>query len=328
MIVNIIINLIYTLLHSKGVIRMNNVFLEEIKDWETWGKVFQSIPAFEKLIAKIFEKESLNFKDISHLTAGSNAVFKVDNFVVKIFAPIESGFNTEIDYNSEILGMKRAIDLDINIPNIVAASFIKDKYLFNYIIMDYIEGKDAKDVLRHYSAGQKVEFVRQLKENISKMNTKFEGSYPAFDMKERILTNTRWNELNNKIVTQVKELVSSYDMQNKVYVHGDITSENVMLTQNGMFYIIDFADSRIAPKEYELPPILFDLFDFDKIMINEFIDGQDIESFVEKCFYGILMHEFGFYFVKLICERVIGKDAIELSDILEIKEALLQLFTK
>ena len=36
-------------------------------------------------------------------------------------------------------------------------------------------------------------------------------------------------------------------------------------------------------------------------------------------FYGILMHEFGAYFVKLICERIIGKSVGELSDILEIK---------
>jgi len=142
---------------------MNNAFFQEINDLETWGKVFQSIPAFEKLIIKIFEKESLNYKEISHLTPGSNAVFKVDSFVVKIFAPIESDFNTEIDYNSEKLGMKRAMDLGINIPNIVAASFIEDKYLFHYIIMDYIDWKEGKDLLKKYSASEKVEFVGQLK---------------------------------------------------------------------------------------------------------------------------------------------------------------------
>lgn len=85
---------------------LSNVFFEEIKDWESWGKVFQDIPAFEKLISKIFEKEAITYKEISHLTAGTNAVFKVDNFVVKIFAPVESGLNTEIDYNCEICQIK------------------------------------------------------------------------------------------------------------------------------------------------------------------------------------------------------------------------------
>lgn len=117
-------------------------------------------------------------------------------------------------------------------------------------------------------------------------------------------------------------------MSNKVYVHGDITGDNVMISREGMLYIIDFADGRIAPKEYELPPILFDLFDFDKIMINEFIGGQNIDNFVKDCFYGILMHEFGSYFVKLICERIIGTQVSELANILEVEEALYCFFNK
>ena len=289
--------------------------------------MFQSIPAFEKLIAKIFEKESLPCKEISHLTAGSNAVFKVDKFVVKIFAPVESGINTETDYLCEILGMKRAINLGINIPNVVAASCIVDKYLFRYIIMDYINGRDARDILKHYSIGQKIDFVRQLKENICKMNATDVGEYPTADVKEKALRNTRWNVLPNETVAQIKELVRNYDISNKVYVHGDITGDNVMITQNGMLYIIDFADGTIAPKEYEFAPILFDLFDFDKFMIDEFIGRQDIEEFAEKCFYGILMHEFGIYFVKLICERIIGIEIRELTDICKVKEALHSFFT-
>lgn len=307
---------------------MNNVFNKEIKDWDTWGKVYQDIPAFEKLIMKIFEKESLNCRKISHLTAGSNAVFKVDSFVVKIFAPVESGFNTEIDYNCEIIGMKRAMKLGINIPHLVATSFIEDKYLFRYIIMDYIEGKVAKNILKNYSVNEKIAFVCQLKENVNKINTEIEEKYPTFDVKERVLTNPRWNILNNKIVAQIKEIIKDYDMLNKVYVHGDITSDNVMISKKGTLYIIDFADGRIAPKEYEYPPILFDLFDFDKIMINEYIGGQNIESFVEKCFYGILIHEFGAYFIKIIYERIVGKEVDKLVDILEIKEALFHLFTE
>jgi tRNA A-37 threonylcarbamoyl transferase component Bud32 len=306
---------------------MSSVFVEEIRDWDTWGKVFQDIPAFEGLINKIFEKEGLVCKEISHLTAGTNAVFKVDNFVIKIFAPVESGLNTEIDYNYEILGMKRAINLGINIPNVIAASIIEDKYLFRYIIMDYIIGKDAKDILKSYSTNEKIAFVRQLKENISKMNTALEGMHPDFDVKERALRNSRWNVLPDEVVYQIKELVRNYDMTNRVYVHGDITGDNAMISQEGVLYIIDFADGRIAPKEYEFPPILFDLFDFDKVMINEFIEGQNTDNFEEECFYGILMHEFGAYFVKLICERIIGKQVSELTNILEVKEALICFFS-
>jgi tRNA A-37 threonylcarbamoyl transferase component Bud32 len=307
---------------------MNNEFLEEINDWNSWGKVFQSISAFEKLIKKIFKKENLSCKEISHLTAGSNAVFKVGNFVIKIFAPIESGMNTEIDYTCEMLGMKRALNLGINIPNIIASSCNMDKYLFRYIIMDYINGGAGRTILKQYSIGEKVDFVRQLKENINKMNIIIETNYPTVDVKEKAMTNTRWNVLSSEIVAQIRELVKNYNMSNKVYVHGDITGDNVIITQNRVLYIIDFADGTIAPKEYEFAPILFDLFDFDKLMIDEFIGGQNIEEFAEKCFYGILMHEFGIYFVKLICERIIGIEICELTDIFKVKEALVCLFAR
>lgn len=307
---------------------MENVFLDEIKDWDTWGRLYQSIPTFKPLIYKIFEKEGLKYKEISHLTAGTNAVFRVDNFVVKIFAPSESGYNTEIDYNSEILGMKKAVELSINSPNVIAASFIEDTYLFRYIIMDYIDGKDAKDVLKSYSKEEKVFFVHQLKENLYKLNSEFTAKYPVTNVKERVFENTRWNTVNEKIVTEIKELVKNYDLPQKVYVHGDITGDNVMINHKGIIYIIDFADGRIAPKEYEYPPILFDLFDFDQIMIREFIGEQEVTEFVEECFNGILIHEFGVYFVKLICERVMEIRLDELNKISEIKDALLKLFTK
>ena len=307
---------------------MSCVFIEEINGWDSWGKVFQSIPAFEKLIIKIFEKENLPCKGISNLTPGSNAVFKVGDYVIKIFAPIQAGVDTEIDYKCEILGMKRAMDIGINIPPVISTSFIVDKYRFSYIIMGYIEGKDAKDILKCYSAEEKVDFVRQLKRNLNKMNGLINESYPSVDVRERVLSNPRWNILPDSAVNQIKELVKDYDMPNKVYVHGDITGENVMIDKGGMLYIIDFADGRLAPREYEFPPILFDLFDFDKLMIDEFIKDENIDEFIEKCFYGILIHEFGVYFVKLICERILGIEIRELTDIFMIKEVLFSLFTK
>ena len=307
---------------------MSCVFIEEINGWDSWGKVFQSIPAFEKLIIKIFEKENLPCKGISNLTPGSNAVFKVGDYVIKIFAPIQAGVDTEIDYKCEILGMKRAMDIGINIPPVISTSIIEDKYLFSYIIMGYIEGKDAKDLLKYYSTEEKVDFVRQLKRNLNKMNGLINESYPSVDVRERVLSNLRWNILPDSAVNQIKKLVKDYDMSNKVYVHGDITGENVMIDKGGVLYIIDFADGRLAPREYEFPPILFDLLDFDKTMINEFTKDENIDEFIEKCFYGILIHEFGVYFVKLICERILGIEIRELTDIFMIKEVLFSLFTK
>ena len=150
---------------------MKNFFTEEIYNWDTWGQVYQSIPAFEELVKRIFEHENLTCGKITHLAPGSNAVFRVDNYVIKIFAPIESGVNTQIDYSVEMLGMKRAMDVGIDIPNVIATSHIQDKYLFRYIIMEYVDGKEAKDVLKFYSNSKKKDFLKQLRSNLKKLNT-------------------------------------------------------------------------------------------------------------------------------------------------------------
>ena len=301
---------------------MNNIFLGEIKDWDTWGEVFQSISLFKNLIIKIFEKENLEISEISIVTPGTNAVFKVGNYIIKIFVPIESGYDSEKDYFFEITGMKRAMQLGINIPKLIATSEIKDKYLFRYIIMDYINGKEAKDVLKKYSIDEKINFVKQLKSNLNKMNTSPNKDFKIIDLKEKALKNNRWNILKPHVVNQIKSLIKEYKEDEKVYVHGDITSDNVIIDENGKLYIIDFADGMIASKEYELPPILFDLFNFDKEMIKEFIGDNNLNDFIEKTFYSIFIHEFGVYFVKFISEKLLKKRAEDLNDISEIKVAL------
>lgn len=300
---------------------MKNVFKEDIEDWNSWGCVFQSILAFKPIIKKIFKKHSLPMKGISHLTAGSNAVFKVGNYVVKIFAPLESSINTEMDYLCELHGCKRAQELGITTPNIILSSSIQDKYFFRYIITKYIKGTDAKDIIKSYTQEKKIDFVHKIKDATTKLNTLPDNNYPWPDITSTSIS-TRWQKLPSPIVTQIKELVTSYNAPEKVYVHGDITGDNVLIDKNDTAYLIDFADAKIAPKEYEYPPLLFDLFDFDKVMISEFIGSFDIDDFTDKCFYGILMHEFGIYFVELICKRLLRKNIMELNDIFEIKEAI------
>jgi serine/threonine protein kinase len=307
---------------------MGNVFYHDIIDHASWSGVFQSIPAFELLIRRISGKENITCHNISHLTPGSNAVFKVDDHVVKIFAPVLSGINTDDAYSIEISGMRRATDLGIRIPKILAASSILDKYLFQYIIMDYIDGSLALNVLKNLDYDKKIDFVHQIRSSIYKMNTLVSDKIFYVDIKENALSDLHpCNKLPDDIFIQRKGLLDRYDMSDKVYVHGDITGDNVMVTQNGEVYILDFADGRAAPSEYEYAPILFDLFDFDKTMIREFIGSNDAAVFAEKCFYGLLMHEFGGGFIRNVCKRILGIEIDETDDLMIIKEALVRFFS-
>lgn len=103
------------------------VFIKEINGWKAWGNVFQSIGDFRNLIKEIFTKESLSdIEEIANLTPGTNAVFRVGSYVIKIFAPEEAGVNSDADFNAEMQAMQRTIAMGINTPKIIAASSIQD----------------------------------------------------------------------------------------------------------------------------------------------------------------------------------------------------------
>ena len=299
---------------------MDYLFKKDITDWNSWGSVFQSIDDFRKLIQEIFIRENIKYYDkISNLTPGTNAVFKVGNYVIKIFAPKESGANTDADYIAEKESMERAINKGINTPNIISANSIQDKYMFRYFIMDYIDGKEAGNVLKNYSYTQKSNFVHNLKENLKKLNTKPKEHKNMNFVKERAINNERWNQYSHSIKLQIRNILRNYNLSQCVYVHGDITADNVMLDKDGNLFIIDFADSTIAPVEYEYPPIIFELFNFDIELIHEFTKDMDYNIFIEKLFISILLHDFGANFVESIYKKFTGKAIHELQDINEIK---------
>ncbi|MGG4196487.1 phosphotransferase [Paenibacillus jamilae] len=304
---------------------MSHAFAKEIHNWDSWGAVYQSIEDFRQLIKVIYRKEDLSGAEhIFQLTPGTNAVFRAGSYVIKIFAPKESGANTDADYQAEISAMERAIQQGIHAPNVIAASYIQDKYLFRYIIMDFIQGQEAGKVLSGWTLNQKEAFVKQLFANLDKLNTPPSEQVDASAIQQRVVRNTRWNFFSESIRAQIAEIVTQSPVSQPVYVHGDITAENVMVDDEGQLFIIDFADSTIAPAEYEYPPILFSLFDFDADLIQLFRReiGCSREVFIDKLFLAILLHEFGFVFVKMICEKYSDQEAQALTDIYEVKRML------
>ncbi|GAA0338118.1 hypothetical protein GCM10008967_30500 [Bacillus carboniphilus] len=299
---------------------MNYLFRKTITDWNSWGAVFQSIEDFRELIKEIFIRENLTgYEQISHLTPGSNAVFKVGSYVIKIFAPTESSANTDYYYHAELTAMKRAIAKGINTPRVIAASYIQDKYLFRYIIMDYIKGKEAGRVLKDCSIDKKVSFVHELKTNLQKINRRPNNFVDGNDLIKRAIHNEKWSPYPESVKKQIYDVLTDLQIENMVYVHGDLTAENVMIDEEESLYIIDFADSTIAPVEYEYPPIIMDLFDFDRDLTLEFMKGMELEEFIDRLFVGTLLHEFGAFIIKDFWDRCTSKKVEELTDIFEIK---------
>lgn len=65
------------------------------------GKIFQDIEVFEPLVKYIFKEHELPYSGMNTCTPGSNAVFRVGKYIVKIFAPEETGIGWENDFFTE-----------------------------------------------------------------------------------------------------------------------------------------------------------------------------------------------------------------------------------
>lgn len=84
------------------------LFTQQINTWKDWSKVFHSIEAFTPLVKYIFMKEKLSFTQLEKLTPGTNAVFKVGNYIIKIFAPTEAGMDVGTNFDTELFGIKQS----------------------------------------------------------------------------------------------------------------------------------------------------------------------------------------------------------------------------
>jgi Ser/Thr protein kinase RdoA (MazF antagonist) len=268
------------------------LFSDDIHDWASWSTVFQSIKAFELLIRYIFNRHGLPFTEIEGLTPGTNAVFKVGGYVVKIYAPNESGLDADSDYQTELFGLKRAERLGISAPRIVADGNVTDRYEFRYFIMEYIDGEAFGIRQAEMTDGEKRGFAARLRRLTDRLNTLCER-FNDIDFVERATSCSRFSAMPLSFQTERLEWLRQYQPKSTVYVHGDLTRDNVIVSKNDKYYIIDFADACIAPEEYELAVIVSELFHFEKPYLNGYFGDYSAKELTEKCFCGLLLHDYG-----------------------------------
>lgn len=117
-----------------------NRFTKTISSWEDWEIVYQDISAWRLLAKHILRTENLPSSPIEPLTPGTNAVFRTGGYVIKIYAPLESGLDSSLDLHTERFATKRSEQLGIPVPRCIASGCIHDKYDFHYMIMPFIKG--------------------------------------------------------------------------------------------------------------------------------------------------------------------------------------------
>lgn len=285
-------------------------FDNDIIDWERWCGIFQDIPYFTPIIERIFQREKLGrIGEIRNVTPGTNAVFRVNDLIIKIFVP--EGVKTwpENDFIRERDNTLRAMELQISTPELIAHGVISERYEWNYLVYEFIHGTEAKIRLRDYSRRERAEFAENMRDLVDKMRG-FNAGRPYNDIIQRAVKSFRWDNAGPGLKQERINYLIGMDMGDFVFVHGDLTGENVLIGKDGDIHIIDFGDSMFAPCFYEFPPVIFDLFACDLFMSSVFLEGKD--DAVESVFKGLLMHDFG---GDILQERILQPNDMKLSDI-------------
>jgi len=274
-----------------------SLFTEQINNWDDWGKIFQSIPAFTPLIEHIMTKEKLLFSKIENLKPGANAVFKVGGYVVKIFMPLGVGreFGTNVD--TELFGMRLANLQGVPSPKLIADGVVEDKYTFRYMIMEYIHGKTLGDIETDLSYEDKINIGKQIRAITDKMNVPCEN-FTDIDVMEHALNDIEWENERFPASFQAERLKILADFRidekDKVYCHGDFHCENVLVDDNLNVYLIDFADAMYAPTGYEEMYVVSALFCFEKPYMVGYYDGDyAVEDIVDLCMTWYPVHVWG-----------------------------------
>jgi serine/threonine protein kinase len=272
-------------------------FSAGIHDWTSWGQVYQSIDDFEPLAEQIFTREDIPFQALGHLKPGTNAVFSSGCYVVKIYAPEESGMDTLSDYQTELFGLSRAEKLLIPVPKLVASGCVQDKYLFRYLIMEKAEGIELGVVEKTLSAGEKREIGIKLRSMIDILSTPC-LPFNKIDVLRRAYDNRRWQAYPGGFQAERDAYLNTLTIpeNEKVFVHGDLNPDNVMIKKDGAeikLCIIDFADALSAPLAYEYATVASVLFCFEEPYMSGFFGSYRAEDIADLCIKGLLLHEYG-----------------------------------
>jgi len=268
-----------------------NLFTEQINNWQEWGGIFQSISVFTPLVEYILRKENLTVTEIENLTPGTNAVFKVGDYVIKIFAPAESGIDQTLDLETELFSTRRANAIGVSAPKLIANGYIEDKYCFGYMITEYINGVELEEAVKTMSDEEKKLVGQKLRQICDKMNTPCEP-FNGIDIINDKGRYHRWDNYPERFKSERFEYIKTYDFGQKVFVHGDLCLDNILVSPEGELFIIDFADAVLAPVIYEHALAVFS-FELDPALLHGYFSDYTNERFMEMCFNGLLIHDFG-----------------------------------
>ena len=300
--------------------KLAKIFDLDINNDSWWGFINQSVDAFELLIKSIFNKHGLVYSKAENLP-GVNAVFKVGNKVIKIFAPVESGCYGADYYEIETEALNHANNVQVASPKLLYKGIIHDKYIFRYIIMEFIYGQIAERKVASLTENEKRTFSAKLRNITNKLNVNMQSAIIPVKSRETCLSNDRWRkDYSERFCDERIDIIKEMSFDDLVYVHGDIHSKNIIIDSNDAIYLTDFAASSIAPYYCEWYAIAFLLFKCNPVMMSAYFGDYRNEKFYNQLTKSILIYDT--IAVKEICEAM-AVNTSTLIDVSKLKELII-----
>ena len=273
-----------------------NIFTEQLNNEGDWYYIKKNISAFLPLIEHIMRKENLPMTNIEKAMHGTNAVFKVGNYVVKIFVPSELYETTDRGYGKnvevELFGIKWANDKGVPSPKFIAHGIVEDKYCFRYMVMEYVNGTELDKIEDKLNYEDKVTIGRNVRNITDKLNLPCEN-FTSINLMEFAVNNKEWkNEgFPESFLAELSAFLNDFQIGQKVYCHGDIHEGNLLVDDNMNVFLVDFADAMYAPVEYELVYIVSSLFGFEKPYMEGYFGGNYVvDDILELCMTWLPVH--------------------------------------
>ena len=179
----------------------------------------------------------------------------------------------------------------------------------------------AENQTAHLS-GIECSFARTIREICQALHSDFPRDYDEAALRRRAIENHRWKIFPPILRDELARRVANLDLPPGATVHGDLTGDNVIISDHGEVGVIDFGDTQVAPRIYEHPPITLDLFLRDPRMIEEYLQAPPKESFLDDLFKSILIHDFGGDIAAGLCSKALGLPPDEVKSLKTLEQAL------
>ena len=114
-----------------------------------------------------------------------------------------------------------------NVEKVAAYGEIKDKYDFYYMVMDYIGGVDLNEYFANFNDDEKFMFAKKFR-GITDMLNQPCDDFNGIDVIRDEGRYKRWDKFSDKFKAERLEYLFTHDFGEKVFVHGDLGSENLL----------------------------------------------------------------------------------------------------